>query len=411
MSSETFVSHAQNREDVVLHRALGHLDTGRYIDVGANDPTEDSVTRAFYDRGWRGITVEPVAADAARQRTERPGDLVVEAAATDHDGGTVEFFSVSDSRLSTLVDGVGQDHLRHGWGVERIQVASRRLDSVLTEHGWDTGDIHFLSVDTEGAEGAVLTGLDLTRFRPWVLVVEATRPQSSEPSHQDWEHLVVSAGYRFVLFDGLSRFYVAQEHADELAPRLSAPANVLDPYVLASQVRSDAELDRLTHATVDLESARQAQLVEIDRLRGEIDHYDKHLAHVTNQAERDQADAVAAERHAAQERENAGAERERAGVERERAGAERERAAAERSARDVEAIMRWRRAALDGWSAAVAAPTGPAGPPEAVPGELLFLRAHHHEVTQELDRIRQTLSWRVTRPLRLVRRLSDRVGR
>lgn len=399
MSSESFVSYAQNREDVVLFRALGQLGTGRYIDVGANDPTEDSVTRAFYDRGWRGITVEPVAADAARQRAERPGDIVVEAAATDHDGGTVEFFSVADSRLSTLVGEVGQVHSQHGWEVERILVASRRLDSVLAEHGWADGDIHFLSVDTEGAEAEVLRGLDLHRFRPWVLVIEATRPQSTEPSYQAWEQLVTSAGYRFVLFDGLSRFYVADERADQLAARLAAPANVLDTYVTAAEHRREVEVDRLMHSTTDLESARQGQVTEIDRLRDEIRHHEAHLAQFSREVESDRDESARAAAGALA-----------AVIERlDLAAFEQARAAAERSARDVEAIMRWRRAALDTWSAAVvpAAATHPAGDP----GELQFLRSHHHEVVQELDRVRHTLSWRVTRPLRMVRRISARVGR
>ena len=47
VNAESFISYSQNGEDVVLMRALGHLGSGRYIEVGANDPTNDSVTRAF----------------------------------------------------------------------------------------------------------------------------------------------------------------------------------------------------------------------------------------------------------------------------------------------------------------------------------------------------------------------------
>ena len=57
----SIVSYAQNFEDVMLHRALKNIDQGFYIDVGANDPEIDSVTKAFYDMGWRGINIEPVA--------------------------------------------------------------------------------------------------------------------------------------------------------------------------------------------------------------------------------------------------------------------------------------------------------------------------------------------------------------
>ena len=39
---------------------FGGKRSGFYVDVGAGHPTEDSVTRHFYDLGWRGINVEPI---------------------------------------------------------------------------------------------------------------------------------------------------------------------------------------------------------------------------------------------------------------------------------------------------------------------------------------------------------------
>jgi hypothetical protein len=54
-----FVTYAQNFEDLMIWRAVHDVAAGFYIDVGAADPDEDSVTRAFYDRGWRGVNVEP----------------------------------------------------------------------------------------------------------------------------------------------------------------------------------------------------------------------------------------------------------------------------------------------------------------------------------------------------------------
>ncbi len=53
------ISYAQNQEDVLLNRVFQGLSDGFYIDVGANDPVVDSVTKLFYDRGWTGINVEP----------------------------------------------------------------------------------------------------------------------------------------------------------------------------------------------------------------------------------------------------------------------------------------------------------------------------------------------------------------
>ena len=40
----TFISYAQNFEDVMLWRALKHVEKGFYVDVGAQDPVVDSVS-------------------------------------------------------------------------------------------------------------------------------------------------------------------------------------------------------------------------------------------------------------------------------------------------------------------------------------------------------------------------------
>ncbi len=77
-----FVSYAQNFEDVILWRALKHVGRGFYIDIGAQDPVIDSVSLAFYEQGWRGVHVEPVAEYAEKLRKARPDEEVIQAAVT-----------------------------------------------------------------------------------------------------------------------------------------------------------------------------------------------------------------------------------------------------------------------------------------------------------------------------------------
>ena len=79
----TFTSYAQNCEDVLLWRVLKGVHRGVYVDVGASHPVVDSVTFAFYERGWRGINIEPVAADHALLQLYRPGDINLQLAAGD----------------------------------------------------------------------------------------------------------------------------------------------------------------------------------------------------------------------------------------------------------------------------------------------------------------------------------------
>lgn len=230
MSAGTFQSFSQNGEDVILWRALRQVPEGRYVEVGANHPAVFSVSRGFYDRGWRGITIEPDPEFARMQREQRPRDRMVEAAVTTKDGGSVTLHVVDGTGLSTLDAAMATTHERSGFERHDIQVITRRLDSIFEEAGWQGLDIHFMSVDTEGSEKGVLESCDLKIWRPWVILVEATTPLTTQSTRATWEDIILESGYRFCLFDGLSCFYVAEEHAQTLGPMLSYPACVLDDY-------------------------------------------------------------------------------------------------------------------------------------------------------------------------------------
>ena len=257
--TELFVSYAQNREDVVLWRALGHIVDGVYIDVGANHPSVDSVTRSFYDRGWSGIAIEPSPVFAAKFRAERPRDVVVEAVVTDSAEKIRTLHMINETGLSTLVDSIGQRHSETGFDVTDIEVAARRLDDVIAATRYAAGEIHFMSIDTEGAEGSVLRSLDFTRFRPWVLIVEATEPRTTSRTHESWEPLVLAAGYSYCLFDGISRFYVANERREELHPKLDHGACFFDQFVTVREIELNETMRRLK-STIHSETARNTRL-------------------------------------------------------------------------------------------------------------------------------------------------------
>ena len=329
------MSYAQNGEDVVLWRALGSVSAGRYIEVGANHPHDDSVTRAFYDRGWSGITIEPVPYFADLHRAERPRDHLVEAAITNAGGGEIVLHVIPGTGLSTIVDAVSDRHAAASIEHVDLLVPALRLDDVLAESAESAGtneEFHFMLIDVEGAERDVLQSVDLRRWRPWVLVVEATAPNSTVTTHQDWEPQLLAQGYEFCLYDGVSRFYVADEKADLLRAPLSYPACVLDNYQTLSHTTALRERQEL------LEQAADCRTTAI-RDRREL----------------------------------------------------------------LQQTAHWRTIALTGWADAVnQAPGTPRGP--GVDAELDRVRA-------QIVAMQRTLSWRVTRPLRGVRRVMDMARR
>ena len=82
----------------------------------------------------------------------------------------------------------------------------------------DLGDqqVHFLKIDVEGYERRRARGADFAKVRPWIVLIEATRPPTPVPSYEAWEPLLLEAGYKFAYFDGLNRFYIAKEHTQLL---------------------------------------------------------------------------------------------------------------------------------------------------------------------------------------------------
>lgn len=249
-----FISYAQNFEDVMLRRALGHVERGFYIDIGAWSPDTDSVTRLFYDAGWSGVNIEPLPSMLAELRARRPRDVNIGVAVSDC-VGSAQLHNISETGLSTLHKGhAARAHNRIGAAsVHEVQVTT-------LAHVWDQQvpsdqPVHFLKIDVEGLEEQVIRGGDWARHRPWVVVVEATLPQDPTPNHQAWEPMLRAAGYDFVWFDGLNRFYLAAEHAD-LAQAFQTPPNVFDGFKLS-------KVDELEHK---LRAAKK----QIDDLQAEL---------------------------------------------------------------------------------------------------------------------------------------------
>lgn len=255
---QRFVSYAQNFEDVMLWRALKHIDRGFYFDVGAYSPLEDSVTQAFYERGWRGINVEPYPPFHREFVIARPRDINLQIAAGEQTSNQT-LFVIQRTGLSTLDQAQANERRKEGHSVLEQTVRVESLASLWAAYVAPLQPVHFLKIDVEGFEGQVLAGNDWAANRPWIVVVESTLPQTMSPSHEAWEAILTGAGYALVYGDGLNRFYVASERA-ELAAAFEFPPNVFDDFVRMGEVRA-AE-----RASVAEARAARAEM-EIDALR------------------------------------------------------------------------------------------------------------------------------------------------
>jgi FkbM family methyltransferase len=250
------VSWSIQREDILLLRALNgvHHSEGFYIDVGANAPDEHSVTKLFYDHGWHGINVEPSPYWHKRLSEERPRDINVHAAASDKPG-KLTLYDHPEGGLGTAVEEFADRHVGD-WNVEKrgVEVDALTLTQICEQHA--PANIHFLKIDVEGFEEQAIRGMDFKRFRPWILCIEATEPMKVHVhTHEAWEPMVLAADYTFVGFDGLNRWYVANEHPE----RMGAFKYPTDDFIHFSHVRRISDLEeRVRHLEAVVEAAKQA---------------------------------------------------------------------------------------------------------------------------------------------------------
>jgi FkbM family methyltransferase len=213
-----FRQWSQFEEDLILASGLSSVVVGFYIDVGANDPFVHSVTNHFYERGWRGINVEPLRDAFAKLQRSRPGDINLNIGCSAKSGN---FHLLQDGRLSRVVP------LRVP-GTVPIEIVP--LGDVWDAHVPRGAPVHFCKIDVEGSERDVILGLDLTKHRPWTFCVECTRPRSVTPTWDTWEPILIAAGYRLACHHVINRFYYDARNHPELASAwttFSAPWKVV----------------------------------------------------------------------------------------------------------------------------------------------------------------------------------------
>jgi FkbM family methyltransferase len=209
--------YAQRGEDRTLAALLGRRRRGFYIDVGAWDPVQDSVTKHFYDRGWRGINVEPHPYYSTLLRAARPRDITLPIALGDAPG-ELDLLVIGHTGLATFEPAVADyaaawaaEHRHWETGIETVRVPVSTLAAVCRAHVPAGTEIDFLKIDVEGWEERVLRGADWTVYRPRILCIEAVDPLRETPSWEPWDALVQAQDYDLLDFDGLNRWYRRRE--------------------------------------------------------------------------------------------------------------------------------------------------------------------------------------------------------
>lgn len=153
---------------------------GVFVELGANNGISQSNT--FYLeklKGWRGVLIEPLPRLYEQAKKNRQNAQVFNAACVPF-GFEEPYIEMMDLGLMSFVDGAltAQDREKHlqtgsefNQSMHKVRVPTKTLNDILISSG--VQHIDFLSLDVEGYEASVLQGLDLERFAPRYLLIEA----------------------------------------------------------------------------------------------------------------------------------------------------------------------------------------------------------------------------------------------
>ncbi len=170
-------SYAQAGEDRILHYLFATMGIERptYLDIGANEPVRGSNTFFFYQRGSRGVLVEPEPVLFQKLKRTRPRDTVLNVGLGFSEEAAADFFVFppAQSGWNTFSYEDAQARRVAGHPYQTVSMPLKRVNTILEETLSTAPD--FISIDVEGLDMDILRSLDFDRFAPTALVVETLR--------------------------------------------------------------------------------------------------------------------------------------------------------------------------------------------------------------------------------------------
>jgi FkbM family methyltransferase len=193
-SGKQYYSHFG--EDALLDFIFRDQLKGVYVDVGAYHPVLFSNTKRLYDRGWRGINIDPNIESIKLFQNMRPDDINLNYAISD-ESGLAEYYKFLEidenggGSSNSLSKEVREKYESDGYSTQVSQVEVRPLNTIFKKY-IRKKKIDLLNVDVEAFDLQVLKSNDWETYRPRVVAVEIWLNEI------DYDHLENNPTYQFL---------------------------------------------------------------------------------------------------------------------------------------------------------------------------------------------------------------------
>jgi FkbM family methyltransferase len=174
-------SYSQEGEDMILRRIFEKQALGFYVDVGAHHPKRFSNTYFFYKKGWRGINIDAMPGSMKPFENIRFRDINIEKPISSKNQ-VLTYYAFNEPALNGFSKEISES--RDGKNNYKIEftkdIETSTLEEVLDKNLPANQVIDFLSIDVEGLDFDVIKSLNLSKYRPRVILVEILGSTLSE---------------------------------------------------------------------------------------------------------------------------------------------------------------------------------------------------------------------------------------
>jgi FkbM family methyltransferase len=235
-------------EDRLKEEFFGHSTSGFFVDVGANDPVLDSQTWRLEQLGWSGVLVEPQRELAENLRRRRRAKIYSVACSSPANSGKMMPLHLAGIQSSLKPDFFVPDMRRIG--ISEVPVTT--VDEILTDAKAPV-PIDFVSIDVETHEIEVLSGFDLAKWRPRLILIEDI------VLNLRLHRYLKARGYKWMRRTGINSWYVPRDQPARIG--LFGKLQFFRKYYLGTPFRILREMFRpLRHRMKERGQSRAAKM-------------------------------------------------------------------------------------------------------------------------------------------------------
>jgi FkbM family methyltransferase len=176
LKARALPSYSQVGEDIIVNYLFNSLKIAKlsYLDIGVNHPVISNNTYFFYNRGSRGVCVEPDPHLFNIVKETRKNDVVLNCGIGFEESGSSAFYAFPKEYSGWNTFSLAEAKIRENESGIKIQNTSlvqlRSINNIIAEN-FKTYP-NYISIDVEGLDLEILQSFDFEKYKPEIFCVE-----------------------------------------------------------------------------------------------------------------------------------------------------------------------------------------------------------------------------------------------